>query len=363
MYDIGMPSGKTLFQLMAERIVRLRHLCKAKFGDNDLPSVPFLVMTSPLNHETTSTFFAENAYFGLSSNDVKFFVQGTLPCFTPEGQMILEAKDKVATAPNGNGGFYPALADAGLTEELRERGVECLHVFSVDNALVKPADPKFIGFCLSKEADCGNEVVWKRDASEKVGVVASRGGKPCIVEYSEISDADRQKTDASGKLVYGAGNICNHFFSLAFIVDVVLPGMSDMYHVAKKKIPALDSASGETLTPDEANGIKLETFIFDCFPQSQTMAILGVDRENYFSPVKNAPGSEKDSPDTAREALSEQARAWVRAAGGEVSEGDALCEISPLVSFDGEGLEDRVGNTTVAVPFTWESSGDGCTVM
>eukprot|EP00968_Pinguiococcus_pyrenoidosus_P013363 scaffold1220_cov259-Pinguiococcus_pyrenoidosus.AAC.35 len=64
--------------------------------------------------------------------------------------------------------FFLLSFSVRASQELDARGVEHLHVFSVDNALVKPADPKFIGFCISRNADCGNEVVWKRDADEKV---------------------------------------------------------------------------------------------------------------------------------------------------------------------------------------------------
>ena len=50
-------------------------------------------------------------------------------------------------------------------------------------------------------------------------------------------------------------------------------------------------------------GFKLEQFIFDPFPHAQTQVLVEVARDEQFAPVKNAPGSESDSPDTARAAV------------------------------------------------------------
>lgn len=158
-----------------------------------------------------------------------------------------------------------------------------------------------------------------------------------------------------GRLVFGAGNICNHYFSLAFLEDTVLPGMADMYHVAHKKIPAADGPEGTTVKPTENNGIKLESFIFDVFPLSKNMVLFEATREDEFAPVKNAPGSSTDSPDTAREMISRQARRWAAAEAAAAAEsgGEGLCEISPLVSYGGEGLEGRAGELS-EVPFHLE---------
>lgn len=99
-------------------------------------------------------------------------VQGTLPCMTREGKIILEAGSKVAMAPDGNGGIYPALQRKGALADMRRRGVEHVHVFSIDNALVRVADPHFLGYCIEKNADCGNKSVWKAEPGEKVGALA-----------------------------------------------------------------------------------------------------------------------------------------------------------------------------------------------
>lgn len=336
-YDIGLPSHKSLFQIQAERIRKVQELA-AKESEKEKGSVvvPWYVMTSGPTRGPTESFFKEHNYFGLDSSQVFIFEQGVLPCISNEGKILLESKGKVAVAPDGNGGIYQALVLSGANEDMRKRGVEHVHAYCVDNCLVKVADPVFIGFAATKDVDIATKVVRKRNAKESVGLILSKNGKASVVEYSEIDSATAEATDPKQPdlLKFRAANIVNHYYSFRFLDTITSWSHKLPHHVARKKIPAADLSTGETVKPDKPNGIKLEQFVFDCFPmlELEKFACMEVRREDEFSPLKNAPGTGEDDPETSKRDITEQGQKWVRAAGAVVV-ADGGVEVSPLISY------------------------------
>ena len=270
-----------------------------------------------------------------------------------DGKVLLEAPHRIAVAPDGNGGLYAAIRSplspddktSTVLMDLTKRNVLYVHAYCVDNCLVRVADPIFLGYSIQKQADCAAKVVPKTHPTESVGVVACRGSKFSVVEYSEISREQSEKRDPdTGELTFRAGNIANHFYTTAFLNQVERFEEELAYHIAKKKIAHVDLETGELVKPSKPNGMKLEMFVFDVFPFTERFAVLEVARDEEFSPLKNAPGTGSDDPQTSRRDLIGQHVRFLERAGATVKEGVEI-EISPLVSYAGEGLESVKGKT------------------
>jgi len=330
-FDLGLPSRKTLFQLLVERARRVAALADDALGVSG-SRLPVYVMTSPINEAATRACFAEHGFFGMDPGDVFFFLQGVLPAVTEQGKLILETRSSLALAPDGNGGIYAALDKSGALLDMERRGVSFVHVLAVDNPLSCLGEPGFVGCCVARGVQAGNLCVPKARWDERVGVAALRNGRFHVVEYSEISEDMAKRAAATGdRLEFGAANICNHFFTLDFLRNVVVPGMRATHHAARKAVPCVDDPA-----PKAPNALKLELFIFDAFPLADRFLAFEAPRESTFAPVKNATGA--DSPATARAAVTRLHAQWLASAGVALA-GHGDCEVSPLVSLAGEGLD------------------------
>ncbi|CAF0900939.1 unnamed protein product [Brachionus calyciflorus] len=356
MYSVGLFSGKSLYHLQGERLVKLKQYANRLFpeapSEKQNSSIPWYIMTSEHTQESTIEYFRKSNFFGLDKENIKFFEQFMLPCLTNDGKVILDQKSKISKAPDGNGGLYRALDKRSILNDMKKRGVKYVHVYCVDNILVKMADPAFVGFCIAKNANCAAKVVKKVEPDEKVGVICKVKDRFQVVEYSEISEKTRNLRTDDGELLYNAGNICNHFFNIDFLSELCSEHESELkHHVAHKKI-AYVNENGERVTPKETNGIKLEKFVFDVFPFSTNFAIWEVYREEEFSPLKNSDDCKKETPTTCRNDLYAQHARWLQKAGA-VLDPEAQVEISPLVSTNGEELTELMkgkalkGNLTI----------------
>jgi len=285
----------------------------------------------------------------LKKDQVHLFKQGCFPALSFDGKILLASKSKISMAPNGNGGLWRALHDQGILADLKKKGVTWIASYSVDNILVKIADPLFIGWCIDSDLEVGAKVVPKASPEERVGVLAYRDGKPCVIEYSEIPEATRTARNPNGDLKFNASNLVIYNLRVDFVAQEATKSLP--WHLAKKAIPVVDE-SGRTKTPSAPNGFKLELFSFDIFDfvsSPEKMKALEVIRSEEFSPLKNSEKEATDNPKTCREHLSVLHAKWITSAGGKFLN-SGLCEISPLLSYEGEALGELVSGKEFSLP-------------
>ena len=317
-FEIGAHSGKSIYQLQAEKVVALsRRLGRA---------VPFLVMTSPTTDDETRTFFAAHERFGLDQQQLRFFSQGTVPSIGQDGRALLAEPGRLLENPDGHGGCFQALLSSGQLRRLRDEGVRQLVYIQVDNILAPVDDPELVGLAEVEGADVVTKVLEKAHPDEKVGHLVRLGDRDRIVEYTEVTPEQTRALGEDGQPIYRWGSPAMHCWSIAFLARLEDAGFKLPLHRSKKPLQAwVDGAR------QEVPGFKNERFIFDLVPEAETSLGLQIDREQEFAPVKNAEGS--DSPATAQALASACWSRWLAAAGVRVELADGQqIELSPLVA-------------------------------
>ena len=329
LFPVG-PAGESLFQLHAEQVRRLSE----RYGK----PLPLLVMTSPATDADTRAFFADHADFGLAPGQVRFFEQGTMPAVDADtGRVLLEAPGRLALSPNGHGGTLTALADSGRLDQLESEGVRHVFYFQVDNPLVRIADPGFVGRHVEVESEASSKVVFKERPDEKVGVFALVGGRCGLVEYSDLPPALAGERDADGTLWFRAGNPAIHLFAVPFLRRVTTGADRLKFHLARKRVPHFDPATGRAVSPAAENARKFELFVFDALPMADRWLAVSCRREDEFAPLKNAVGA--DSPDAVKAAILRLHAGWLEAAGAPTAQ---PVEVSPLFALDGAELASKL---------------------
>ncbi len=334
-YPITPIRNKTLFQVFAETIAAVRH----RYG----VVCPWYVMTSPLNHSETVKIFEANDFYGLGRDNVVIFQQGTLPNFSFDGRILLADKASLALSPDGHGGCIKALHRSGALADMKRRGIEYLSYWQVDNPLVRLFDPLFIGLHVLDQAEMSSKAVIKNSPREKVGNFCLIDGKVNVIEYSDLPDELADRTNPDGSLAFHLGSIAIHIISTTFIERLNTKDFSLPLHRAVKKIPHVDS-EGRHVEPQEPNGVKLESFIFDALPMASGSIILDIDRAEQFAPTKNATGV--DSVESCRAMMVERAARWLEAAGIDVprkTDGscDCVIEMAPSFALEPEDVKAR----------------------
>lgn len=338
-YPATPVSGKPLFACFAEQLLAVER----RYG----VVVPWYILTSPENDGATRNFLLDNKCFGLERNNIMLCMQGTMPVFDVEhGRLLMTGPGRIATSPDGHGGSLDALANSGALADMAVRGAELISYTQVDNPLATLIDPVFIGLHADQRhssEQVSSKVVEKTDPAERVGVFAQHGNSTTVIEYSDLSSEQAAARTHDGRLQFNAGNIAIHLFSRSFVEEIVGAGGAGLpWHRAVKAMPVWDATAGHLVEPQQPNAVKMERFIFDVLARADRPAILRVERDEEFAPIKNAAGN--DSPETSSRLQSDLHGGWLESCGVEIprdAQGhvDALVEIGPLTALVREDLQ------------------------
>lgn len=324
---IGLANDWPLFEVISRRLLRLKQLSGRQpwFG----------IMTSPENHEATASWFARRGEPHLTWGTPRLFPQTIAPALDQKGRALLSRPAHLAMVPDGNGGIWEAMETSGILDALEQDGVEWIHVAGVDNLLLLPADPVFLGMAEESGLRQASKTVLRTNPAEKVGVFArTPEGATRVAEYTELPPEDAAALDSDHLPCHREANIASHLVRLDLAREYAHLDLP--WHLARKSVPHVDALTGKDCSADLA--CKYERFLFDAFPHGGPMALLRVQRSTEFAPIKNASGA--DSPESASRALLAMHRHWrdMWARHGERSDSrDPQSPlIDPLESYFGE---------------------------
>lgn len=291
MYNIGKTKDVYIFQRLIENILDVVRVTKTY--------VPLFIMTSDKNDDITRKFLEENNYFGYNKKFIRFFVQDMAPCCDLNGKVLLESKNKVATSPNGNGGWFTSLLNNQQSKQmLEDLNIKWINVFNVDNVLQRIADPVFVGATIHSCSEVGAKVVRKVDAHEKVGVICNKNGHPSVVEYIDLPEHMALETNSNGERIYDFGVFMNYLFSVEMLYRIKNEKLP--IHVVTKKVEYIDD-KGNLIKPETPNAHKFEMLCADLIELSRSCLVFESVREKEFAPIKNKTGV--DSVESAQALL------------------------------------------------------------
>ena len=365
MFNICMPSNKTLFEYLCNRfqcnqMKSQEHITHTN-TNNDIKcrNSTLFIMTSQHNHKSIVEFFTTHNYFGLSKDNVIFFPQNEICALTLNGKIITTTPTELYMAPDGNGGCFTAMKQHNIIQTCEERNISFLNVVSIDNPLYNVLDPFNVGLLLMK-GKCGDDqmsakCLKKNDPSEKIGNFLLFKNHPMMLDYMEVPNELKSLKKANGDLVYSACNILDYLISVQFVKKILHDNtkykeLIKQFHFLPKKFKHCEVSftdNGDVVVCEEnVNGLKFEIFfnsIFE-FAGKDGLMLLEIEREKEFAPVKNHEGELTNTPSLTRMKMSMLFKKLYTNIGGKLLNDNDTCdsnilEFSLLINFDNETNE------------------------
>ena len=275
-FSLDTTPRKSLFEILCDYLKKYA----ARYNVN----IPWYIMTSTNNYFDTISFFEQNNFFEYGRNNIIFFVQDNMPIVDINGKLVLSEIYKVNLASNGNGNLFSALRKANLIKDMEQKKLQWLFVGGIDNVLLDPLDPIFIGHTINSKFEIGSKTLFKENPSDISWVFARKNNRPAIADCENFTEEISKLTDDNGKYLYREKNMLAHIFSLKAITK--MSNIKFPYHRAFRK-NAFVNFEGMKEVPEKPNIYKFEQFVFDAFSYFDNIALLRVNADEEFAPIKD----------------------------------------------------------------------------
>ena len=269
---------------------------------------------------------------------------------------------RIAKAPIGSGELLPALSSSGVLSRLQRSGIRHVEVQAVDdNLLMRPADPMFLGYAIDHQLGAAAKIV-------EPEVVAGALGTALGKQDAEGQSGEEQALQED--IGFLAPSIGAYYFSLPTLQQLVKEYTGDRLAgyrlVPQAGIPSRPAApimpqlppnatpmqraqamqamqAAANAPPRLVNGYAPVRLLADALVsplmESVSVGLLGVEGADEFSPIwSSGPHLVIPDADQAVGDLLSLHTSWVEALGAVVEAAEGV-EVSPLVSYAGEGLE------------------------
>ena len=270
---------KSLFEILCDNFKVVNKLYNV--------NIPWYIMTSESNNQATIDFFEENNYFNYPDKNIHFFMQNKLPITDIKGNLMLNELHVINEASNGNGDVYASLQKNNIISKLKKQGIKWVFICGIDNVLVKPVDPLFLGLTIKNNYEIASKSIFKEDDEPKNAVFANRNGRPSILMLNEITEEMDEAKDSEGNYLYRDTNALCHLYSIDALKKCA--SLNLPYHRAYKKNTFINE-EGMKQIPETPNSFKFEKFIFDAFEHFDKMLLLRVEKNKEFAPIKDLDG-------------------------------------------------------------------------
>ncbi|EGR31986.1 hypothetical protein IMG5_098120 [Ichthyophthirius multifiliis] len=166
--NIGLPSKLSVFEIIGKKLQVLQNLVYQNISTSITKcSFQIMIMINTENYFEIKKVWKNNDFFGFDEKDVLFMTQSMLPIIDIQGKIIMRTSMQCYEQPEGPGDIIKTIFSNKVIEKLLIKNYKYLHIIGVENLLVKPLDPLFLGYANENKNDINSKCVKLQDLTNE----------------------------------------------------------------------------------------------------------------------------------------------------------------------------------------------------